>query len=272
MKWVVYLMLLANAGYFAVSYREAMNAPTPKPRALSQVDHVNRMLFLSEVDPEELRARAVTPVPESPAGDEAPEAPNALASIPAKRCYSIGPLVDDSQIAALRTWIVAMGGDPRLRVGERRELARYWVYFPPLPSREEATTRIQQMREVGIDDLIVIPRGDMENAISLGVFTQRASLGRRLRELRTHGYEPSVVPRYRAQKASWFDVSFETGDAVSEEMVSQRFSGVELNEARCAAGEIADRGAESYNASDAPRRYHDSESTETGEPRTPSAP
>lgn len=271
MKWVVYLMLLANAGYFAVSYREALNAPPPKPRAVSPTDHVNRLLLLSEVDKEELRARRVALAPAAPAIGDSPQVQDPPAWKTDKRCYSIGPLVDDSQIAAMRTWVVAMGGDPRLRVGERRELARYWVYFPPLPSREEAVARVQQMRDVGIDDLIVIPRGDMENAISLGVFSQRASLERRLRELRAHGYEPSIVPRYRTQKASWFDVSFDVGEEVSEDMISQRFPGVELSEARCAAGEIADFGTESYNAGDASRRYHYSGSADAGESRPPNA-
>lgn len=274
MKWIVYLMLLANAGYFAVSYREALNAPPPKPRAVSPVAHVNRLLLLSEVKKEELRARAVARSPASAAAaiTDAAAGESPLAANPDKRCFSIGPLVDDSQIATMRTWIVAMGGDPRLRVGERRELARYWVYFPPLPSRDEAVARVQQMRALGIDDLIVIPRGDMENAISLGVFSQRTSLERRLNELRTHGYEPSIVPRYRTEKASWFDVSFDTGDEVSEEMISQRFPGVELSEATCAAGEIADFGTESYNAGDPSRRYYYSESADAGAGRAPGAP
>jgi hypothetical protein len=271
-KWLVYLMLLANAGYFAVSYREMLNAPPPEPRAVARMDPANRMLLLSEVDIEELRARAVALARVAPVIAGPPQARNPLAQTTGKRCYSIGPLVDDSQIAAVRTWVMAMGGDPRLRVGERRELARYWVYFPPMASREEAKARVQQMRTLGIDDLIVIPRGDMENAISLGVFSKRTTLERRLRELRTHGYEPSIVPRYRTQKASWFDVSFDSGDEVGEEMVSKRFPGVELNESRCATGEIAELGAESYNAGDAARRYHYSGRPEVGESQLPNAP
>ncbi|MDX1514106.1 MAG: SPOR domain-containing protein, partial [Gammaproteobacteria bacterium] len=272
-KWVVYLMLLANAGYFAVSYRETRNAPPPKPPVLSGADHVNRLLLLNEVDPEELRARAASFAPTPPTvSTDGPEAEPEISAAPAAACLSIGPLVDDSQIAAMRTWLLAMGGDPRLRVGERRELARYWVYFPPLPSREEAVARAQQMRAVGIDDLIVIPRGDMANAISLGVFSKRASLDRRLRELRAHGYEPSIVPRYRTQKASWFDVSFEPGEEVSEQMISQRFPGVELSEARCEPGKIAAEAADFYNAGSAPRRYYYSEDPGAGGVPTPDSP
>lgn len=272
MKWLVYLMLLVNAAYFAVSYREALNAPPPKPPALPRTDHVNRLLLLSEVDNEKLRVRNAAPAP-APAeiADAAPR-PQDTPKAANLRCYSIGPLVDDSQIAAMRTWIVAMGGDPRLRVGERRELARWWVYFPPLPSREQASARVEQMRAAGIEDVIVIPRGDMENAISLGVFSRRTSLERRLRELRGHGYEPSIVPRYRTQKASWFDVSFDAGDEVSEEMISQRFPGVELDEVRCTAGEIADLGAESYNDGDTSRRYYYSGDTAFGDSRRSGAP
>lgn len=269
MKWVVYLLLLANAGYFAVEYRRVMEDPPPKPRVLPRADHVNRMLLLSEIQREELRTRDLAPVAaaESTAasGNSTDDAETELASTnsSAQRCYSIGPLVDDAQIAAMRVWLMAMGGDPRLRVGERRELSRYWVFFPPLPSKEEAVQRVKVMQELGIEDLIVVPRGDMANAISLGVFSQRASLERRLNELRSHGYTPSTAPRFSTQKASWFDVTFEAQDSLSEDVIARRFSGVELSESRCDADEIAASQGETYNSSGSSRRYHYSEGAET---------
>jgi hypothetical protein len=266
MKWVFYLLLLANAAFFAVQYREASNAPPPRPRLLPASAHVNRLLLLSEVNSGELRARPAvsrgssleTPTGTEPANSkEFP--PGGMVSDGS--CYSIGPLEDDSQIAAVRTWLVAMGGDPILRVGERRELARYWVYFPPFPSWAEAAQRADRMRSLGIEDFIVIPKGDMAKAISLGVYSQRPFLDRRVRELRDHGYDPSILPRYETRKASWFDANFEWREALSEEDLALRFSGVELDDVDCESGEIAGRSADPYNGNSPPRRYFYSEST-----------
>jgi hypothetical protein len=265
MKWVFYLLLLANAGFFAVQYHEDPTTPPQHPRALPVSANVNRLLLLSEVNSGELRARP--PVSErsgleAPAGAE-PAIPEELpfdSTVADGSCYSIGPLEGDSQVAAVRTWIVAMGGNPILRVGERRELVRYWVYFPPFPSWLEAAQRAEHMRSLGIEDLIVIPKGDMAKAISLGVFSQRPFLDRRMRELREHGYEPSIMPRYETKKASWFDVNFEWGRALDEEDVALRFPGVELDDVDCESGEIARRSADPYNGNSSPRRYFYSDS------------
>ncbi len=265
MKWVFYLLLLANVGFFAVQYREAQNAPPQRPRALPASAHVNRLLLLSEVNSGEMRAR---PAVSERSGLETLTGTGSAISedlplggaVSDGSCYSVGPLEGDSQVAAVRTWIVAMGGDPILRVGERRELVRYWVYFPPFPSWPEAAQRADQMRSLGIGDLIVIPKGDMAKAISLGVYSQRVFLDRRLRELRGHGYEPSIMPRYETRKASWFDVNFEWERALGEEDVALRFPGVELDDVDCESGEIARRSADPYNGNNPPRRYFYSES------------
>ena len=52
------------------------------------------------------------------------------------------------------------------------------------------------MRDQDIDDIYVIHRGDMDNAASLGLYSHQGSLDRRLIELRSKGYEPSIEQRY----------------------------------------------------------------------------
>ncbi len=256
MKWVMYFLLLANAAFFAQQYHQMSNAPPPPLQAVSPYAHVNRLLLLSETKTEKLRVRQPLPKPPPPpaaaaeeplaAAEEPPAvtvAPPSPAGIPNRKCYSIGPLDDDAQIAAMRTWLVAMGGNPVLRVDERRELERYWVYFPPAQSPEEALQKVERMRSEGIEDVIAVPKGDMTNAISLGVFSQRISLERRLQELKQLGYEPSIMPRYRTQEASWFDVSFEEGQGLDQSELSARFPDAELSDASCASAEIAGGGA-----------------------------
>jgi hypothetical protein len=242
MKWLVYLLLLANVAFFAWEYHQRSNAPPPPPQAVRPYDHVNRLLLFSESDVARLPVRQPAPepavaAPEAPAEASPPAAETAV--VPVRNCYSIGPLKDDAQVDAIRTWLVAMGGDPLLRVDERREPVRYWVYFPPLESREAATREAERMRSQGIDDVIAVFSGDMENAISLGVFSQRRSLERRLEELRGLGYEPLVLTRYGSEKAFWLDVSFEESSSLTQKELAARFPQAQLSEASCISGEIA---------------------------------
>lgn len=247
MKWLVYFLLLVNVAFFARQFHQMSDVTPPVPQAVRPYDHVNRLLLINETNVEKLRVRspvskpAVTAAVENPADTPLPS-PGSPA-IAVKSCYSIGPIKEDAQIAAVRTWLVALGGDPVLRVDERSELDRYWVYFPPYPTREEAVKTVDRMRSQGIEDVIAVSSGEMENAISLGVFSQRSSLERRLQELRALGYDPSVMPRYNTEIASWFDVSFEQGERLTQNELAARFPDVQLSEANCISGEIAREGA-----------------------------
>jgi len=44
------------------------------------------------------------------------------------------------------------------------------------------------MRAQGIEDIIVVPKGDMANAISLGVYSRTEFRDRRLKELNAKGH------------------------------------------------------------------------------------
>lgn len=235
MRWIFYALLLANAGYIAWAMQQA-----DPPRApVTTVDrpipgHVNRLLLVSEMESGELRERA------PPAPDPAPAAPQPADTVRPSPpvdpmelfaelqrepsvCYMVGPLEDAQAVARVEEWLRAEGGDAVLRVGERREISLYWVYFPPFPTLEQATERRREMQQRGIEDIFLIPRGDQANAISLGVYSQRSSLERRLRELRAKGYEPSMVPRYKTTKASWFDVAFPPGYEFPDERFAAAF-------------------------------------------------
>lgn|GEM_PF-873006 len=251
MKWVFYLLLLANALFFSWELRH-LEPPRASVAAVvpsAGPAFVNRLLLLSEVSKSELRERGV-PLPAEPdvsASTASTPATDGAADASAGLCFSIGPLAADFDPAALRAWITELGGVANLRIGERRERALYWVYFPPLQSREAAIKRVEGMRGEGIGDIYIIPKGDMANAVSLGVYSQRRSLERRLNELRAKGYEPSIVPRYRTRRASWLDVAFRSGFEWPGERFIGRFPELEFSQATCTADQIASLAALPYN-------------------------
>ncbi len=246
MKWIFYFLLLANAGYFLwqVKYRE----PPPAPVATLEMPlpgNVNRLLLLSEYDASRLRERSrpvqAPPSPVAPADQtalaagatpdeaQAPVEDEAQADV----CFSVGPLRGGGDETRVGVWLRSHGGQSTLREGERREVALFWVYFPPFQTREAAVERVLEMRERDVDDIYVIPRGDMANAVSLGLYSHRLSLERRIEALRRKGYEPSVVPRYKTTKASWLDVRFPAGRPFPRERFGELFPDTEAVRAKC---------------------------------------
>jgi hypothetical protein len=248
--WIFTLLLLANAAFFFWQWREPVTLPSPMSE-VTYSDRVNRLLLLSEVGYDELNVRkplnpgATQPssnssersktgsIAESTSSSRSAGADVAKPSGPRDVCYSVGPLSDELEVSRVREWLESRGGRARLRLDERRELSLYWVYLEPLASRELAVQRVEEMRAKGIDDIFAILRGDMGNAISLGVYSRRSSLERRMAELKAKGYDASVVPRYRTKKATWFDVAFDPGFEFPGERFALAFPTVEAVDANC---------------------------------------
>lgn len=259
MKWVFAILVATNAAFFGWEMTHPYTQGTkPAPTVDTPITgNVNRLLLLSEVDTSKLRER---PPPSAPAAGQAPaaspqgstesaplasspaeaapplEAPNEAAppsEAPAKLCYSVGPLENQDQIDQVGGWLRDHGAEATLRTDERREVSLYWVYLPPFPTMHDADEQRAQMQDQGIDDIYVIPRGDMAKAISLGLYSRKSSLERRLKELRGEGYEPTVAPRYKTTTASWYDVQVEAAEGFPAAAFSQAFPDTSATATAC---------------------------------------
>lgn len=205
------------------SWRVAKPLPDPPaPPEISQSVHVNRLLLLSELEKDALRSRSVVERGIGRVGDD-----------PESSCFRVGPLDTPEIVADVQAWLEDNGASTRVKRGERRELALYWIFLPPQGNRDSAVERVLAMRESGIEDISIISRGDMANAISLGVYSRRASLDRRLAELQGKGHEPSVSPRYRTKKAAWLEAVFSKDSGFPGDEFQQAFADTKVEDAPC---------------------------------------
>ena len=285
MKRVVYALLAVNLGLLTWNLlTRGPERPSPQLTAAAPApapdDNAPTLPLLTELAKDSLRERATAeddgpasaeapPLPEpnlpappvgaglpaNPPVDPAPE-PTASPDPPTPRaCLTLGPLGDTAPLTEIQTWLEQRGASVDIRTDERREVALYWIYFPPVTSRREAVAQVERLREEGLSDVIVVPKGDMENAISLGVFSRTDTRDRRLRELNAKGYQPSISPRYRTTLATWMDVSAPE-DTISDDAVQARWPELELVRKPCAGGQIAADAPPSYNPEQPPRPAH----------------
>lgn len=229
MRLIFFLILVVNLAFFAwrTYYVE------PPPQASIEVpavsgDQVNRLLLLTEFDESALRQRVSSPTTEASLNASTSADGNGQTI-----CYSVGPVSGDQQITLISSWLKDKGAPGTLRESERREVSRFWVYFPPFDSRSAAVERVSKMKSDEIDDIYVIPAGDMANAVSLGLYSHKESLDRRLTELRDKGYEPSTVPRYETQVASWFEVQLDADVPFPEAQFAAAFPDTETTQRGC---------------------------------------
>lgn len=92
-------------------------------------------------------------------------------------------------------------------IAEVRDLAinsepGYWLHLTPEPSRKEALRRLSELQSRGIDSY-VIPSGNLENGISLGMFSKRESADSMRETIRRQGYRPEITTVPREKKETW---------------------------------------------------------------------
>ena len=119
-------------------------------------------------------------------------------------CFSFGPFTDEQDLS--RRKVVLAGRVDWLRTeakrdGERQKL--FWVYLEPRESAAAAQQELAALQRHGITDYMIIRRGGLRNAISLGLFSSQESVNNRLAELADEGYQPVVVPRYKLTRHYW---------------------------------------------------------------------
>lgn len=78
----------------------------------------------------------------------------------------------------------------------------FWVYQEPLASRKEALRRLHVLQAAGLDSY-VIPKGELENGVSFGFFTQRQGADARRAEVEARGHEVALKEVSRSYEEIW---------------------------------------------------------------------
>ncbi len=83
----------------------------------------------------------------------------------------------------------------------------YWVYIPPLASKQDVEARVAALKKLGVTDYFVVQEsGANIRAISLGLFSTKEAANSRLEALRGQGVKSAKVGERNAKPSS---VSFE---------------------------------------------------------------
>lgn len=223
MRWLAFLLVLANVGFFAWSHwlLDPLfdRAPPPPAEAAPSLDR------LAEVDLEEFVER--TPVSSSASGARIAEA----------SCFAVGPLTgeysDGSVIGRVREWLKSRGGEVDLRRRRRQEIRYYWLHLRPAGTRGAAEDRVRELAANAFGNAVVIPEGNMKNAVSIGVYGLRSVLERDLTRLEAKGFEPEVRRVLRTGRSIWFIARFPPGYEFPAKRFAVPFGGLEVVDARC---------------------------------------
>lgn len=94
----------------------------------------------------------------------------------AQLCYVAGPYADTEQASHLLSRAKSLGFSASINTVEVAgdEPSEYWVYVPPMVSREVAMRTLRELQQRKIDSYI-ITQGELAEGISIGLFRNKGS-------------------------------------------------------------------------------------------------
>lgn len=232
MRGVVFGLLFSNLVYLA------WNLFVPAgdtPRASAPIAQLGESVqLLSEVSTEQLRSYPAQPATPTQGLVEATDVP---VEEKALYCAQIGPFrgAEDAQNFAT-THAQRMSLSVEIR--QVPAAPDYRVFLPPFASRELATSTQETLRaafaanNLAIDTYLV-PRGELENAIALGLFSEQSNARNVQQQMQSLGYQVDVREEPKQASESWVLAT----DIESEAVFTQQWAQMRLSRSYIDAGE-----------------------------------
>jgi hypothetical protein len=196
MKWIIYLLLIFNIGFAAWHFRGVDMREDGSVEKLG-INNENELVLLSELRQKEKQGEGAD-------------------STGARLCYSLGPFTDKTGADEMQAQLKGQGIEiQRVRL---RDVSRtgFWVILPASESRKEANKHIARLKELKVKDYFLVATGAHENAISLGVFSQKNLARRRVDEMIRLGFVPSMESVALPRKVYWLNWYKDSGKQPDE--------------------------------------------------------
>ncbi len=220
MRILFFILALANAVFFAYAWFGSGAQASGDAQIVGQQLNPGKIRLLV---PEQVGALTRKPGP-----------PKAVAVV-ATVCLEWGAFLGaDTARAGQALEPLALGA--KLTQRKLDDVFGFWVYIPPLASRQAATQKAAELKRLGVDDYFVVPDDPKwRNGISLGVFKTEEAAKARLAALRAKGVKSATVGARETQPGkTYFQVhDANPGLAAKLNELTQGFPGTEVHE--CAA-------------------------------------
>ena len=208
-------MILVNLGMLIWQFMDsdADLAPAKVVSYSNGSSDVQRLVLLSEVDSSQVMSVEVPSdqvVSSNDTSSEAQSEPEGEGI-----CELVGPfaVVSNAEIIVQRLAALDV-------VAEVVELSipgdmTYWVYQGPFVTQKEAVVKLYELQATGIDSY-VIPKGDLANSISFGVFTRKEGAEQKFAEIKSLGLSVDIHEVQRTDTEIWVMLSRQDAEKLAD--------------------------------------------------------
>jgi len=133
----------------------------------------------------------------------APRAPSADTD---RSCLFLGGFDEESVALAIEQRLLSLDIESQVKNVDEAAGVDYWVYLPPLVSRQASLRQLRELQSRNIDSYIITV-GDLANGISLGIFSRRDSAESVVARLNDVDYAASIRELPRTHRRYWVQVA-----------------------------------------------------------------
>jgi hypothetical protein len=205
MRWIFFVLVIANISLFGWHFFQVPDDDVADHSAqVPKLDRAPRIRLLSELGKSD--GTGATDKPAAPEFDP-PRQP---------LCTFVGPFEATEQAAQLVERLAAMEIEGDVAEVEIPSGPGYWVYLAPRASRREALRSLTELQARGVDSFI-IPKGELMNGISLGMFSQEDLARAHVRDMAELGLNAEIDIIERSYKEIWVSVPKASADSLGEQ-------------------------------------------------------
>jgi hypothetical protein len=204
MRWIFILLVGVNAAVGAYAlYFKSMSAELSSVVAPKKVvvEGAQRLVLLSELQVVELEEMLASKkrLSVEPQSEEQ------------RLCTLIGPFKELLEAEYFTEKLSALEIEASVENMEVPGEGGFWVFQAAQLSRKAALRRLYEFQAKGIDSYI-IPKGELENGISFGVFAQKEEAEKKKREIVAFGFEAEIKSADGSYEEVW--VVLQPGEAI----------------------------------------------------------
>lgn len=242
MKWIFYFMLLVNLALLAW----LMNSPQePAVQTKLVVKDVGDLKIVSDV---ELQVRAdfqkqlvqerrnKKEIATQNTGEIEDELPRVeyddfiFDEDDAKKpvCRLMGPFPEKSDAVDIASGLVAYRLTAKVIKTTEAKTSSYWAILPAPATVKEANQLVQKLKDKGLKDVRRFVTGELENAISLGLFSSETNAKKRARSVEKLGFLAIVKPKVDEKDQFWLEYMQSPGLKLPMKGVRTNFPEVQI--------------------------------------------
>lgn len=220
MKWLLWLLLLINAGLLGYFNLDVI---APKPIEIRPAINPEKLKILNQ--------KALEAMPK-----KVPALPVLATAEPAGlSCYEWGNFTPNN-LPSAQVALVKLGLSGVAKQSEPPQTGRrFWVYYPPLKNAKLAQEKADEIKALGAGEIFIVQDSQWRHAISFGLFQDEKLATNLLNDLLAKGVKGATKAlRSPGKNISSLLIKDVTPEAALElQKISPEFVGSELRVAAC---------------------------------------